>query len=249
MVARNGMLQCMDLSIVIPAYNEAERLPDTIAAWRSFLDTFAGQGEVIVSDDGSTDDTASIVEAIHAIDPRVRVLRAPKNQGKGGAVKAGMLASKGAYRFYVDADLNIATDNVPPALALLRGNTDLVVGKRNLSEYAGEEKSVARVAAGAAVQVTRRLTVLPTIVDTQCGFKGFRADLAEKVFAATLVRGFAFDIEAIFLAKRFGARIVELPVSVTFRAGSSYNLRMHLPRFLGDILMVRANAWRGRYVR
>ena len=97
------------------------------------------------------------------------------------------------------------------------------------------------------VQTTRRLTVLPTIVDTQCGFKGFRADLAVRVFGAAMVRGFAFDIEAIFLAKRFGARIVELPVSVTFRAGSSYNLRRHLPRFLGDILTIRPNALRGRY--
>ncbi len=241
------MLARMDLSIVIPAYNEAERLPMTLAAWCEFMDTFVGQAEVVVSDDGSTDATAAVVEALAAADPRIRLHRAAKNQGKGGAVRDGMLAARGAYRFYVDADLNIAPDNVPPALALLRGNTDLVVGKRALTEYAGEEKSIARVAAGLAVQITRRLTVLPTIVDTQCGFKGFRADLAERVFGAAMVRGFAFDIEAIFLAKRFGARIVELPVSVTFRAGSSYNLRRHLPRFLADILTIRPNTLRGRY--
>ena len=237
----------MELSIVIPAYNEETRLGLTLDGWCAFLDANPFEAEVVVADDGSTDGTAAFVEARAETDPRVRLHRLAENQGKGGAVREGMLAAKGAYRFYVDADLNIAPDHVLPALELLRSRADLVVGRRSLSEYASEEKSVSRVVAGAIVQITRRLFVLPTISDTQCGFKGFRADLAERVFTRTLIRSFAFDIEALFLARRKKARIVALPVSVTFRDASTYSLRKHLPRFLADILRIRVNAVRGRY--
>ena len=232
---------------MIPAYNEEARLGLTLDGWCAFLDANPMEAEIVVSDDGSTDATAAFVARRAEADPRIRLHRLAENQGKGGAVREGMLAATGSFRFYVDADLNIAPDHVLPALELLKSRADLVVGKRSLSEYASEEKSVARVVAGALVQITRRLFVLPVISDTQCGFKGFRADLADRVFGATLIRSFAFDIEALFLARRANARIVALPVSVTFRDASTYSLRKHLPRFLGDILRIRLNAIRGRY--
>jgi dolichyl-phosphate beta-glucosyltransferase len=237
----------VELSIVIPAYNEEARLGLTLDGWCAFLDANPIEAEIVVSDDGSKDGTGAFVEARAANDPRIRLHRLVRNQGKGGAVREGMLAATGAYRFYVDADLNIAPNYVLPALELLKTRADLVVGRRSLSEYASEEKSISRVVAGALVQITRRIFVLPVISDTQCGFKGFRADLAERVFKATLIRSFAFDIEALFLARRANARIVALPVSVTFRDASTYSLRKHLPRFLGDILRIRLNALRGRY--
>ncbi len=244
---RDTLASLVELSIVIPAYNEEARLGATLDGWCAFLDANPMDAEIIVSDDGSRDGTAALVERRAAADPRIRLNRLVQNQGKGGAVREGMLAARGAYRFYVDADLNIAPEHVLPALELLRSRADLVVGTRSLTEYAAEEKSVARVIAGALVQITRRLFVLPVISDTQCGFKGFRADLAERVFRATLIRSFAFDIEALFLARRQRARIVALPVSVTFRDASTYSLRRHLPRFLTDILRIRANATCGRY--
>lgn len=237
----------MDVSIVIPAYNEAGRLPATLDAWRAFLTDARLDAEIVVADDGSRDQTPDLVRAAATEDPRVRLVRLERNEGKGGAVRAGMLAARGDHRFYVDADLNVDPSHLHPALARLRADADVVVGRRSLSEYASEEKSVARVAAGALVQITRRLLVLPTIADTQCGFKGFRAATAERVFGAALVRSFAFDIEALFLARRGGARIVEIPVSVTFRDQSTYDLRRHLPPFLRDIVRIRVNALRGRY--
>lgn len=240
-------MDAIDLSIVIPAYNEERRIGPTLAAWRAWLDGFAGTAEVLVSDDGSTDGTVALVERVAADDPRVRLTRLPQNQGKGGAVRSGMLAARGDYRFYVDADLNIDPLHVEPALALLRTVADVVVGKRSLGEYASAEGSAARLAAGAAVQVTRRLLVLPVISDTQAGFKGFRREWAEKIFSRAVINSFAFDIEALFLARRLGARIAEIPVSVEFRDESTFDVSRHLPPFLKDIAAVRVNALRGRY--
>lgn len=238
-----------DLSIVIPAYNEARRLHPTLVGWTRFLDESGIVAEIVVADDGSTDGTAAVVREAAAGDPRIRLVSLPRNEGKGGAVRAGMLAAVAPYVLYVDADLNIAPSHVPGALRLAREGADVVVGRRSLTEYAGEERSVGRILAGAAVQVTRRVLVMPTITDTQAGFKLFRRDMARRVFSATLIRSFAFDIEALYLARRLGARIVQYPVAVEFRGDSTYNLRRHLPPFLRDIVRIRVNALRRRYPR
>lgn len=240
-------MEPLELSIVIPAYNEERRLAPTLDAWLSFLDGSGLAGEIVVSDDGSTDGTAGLVRAAAARDQRVRLESLPANEGKGGAVRAGMLAARAPFILYVDADLNISPDHVPGALTLARHGAELVVGRRSLTEYAEQERSVARLVAGAAVQVTRRLLVLPTVADTQAGFKLFTRDLARRVFSATRIRSFAFDIEAIYLARRLGARIVEYPVSVRFRPDSTYDLRRHVPPFLRDIVRIRRIALRGGY--
>ncbi len=236
-----------DVSIVIPAYNERRRLGPTVRAWLDYLDGYPGTGEVIVSDDGSTDDTVRVAHDTAAGDPRLRVVTTERNRGKGGAVRAGMLEARGRFCFYVDADLNIAPVNVTAAVELLRHQCDLVTGRRSLRQYSREESSVVRVAAGAAVQALRRVLLLTHVADSQAGFKGMRADLAQRIFGATTVTSFAFDIEVLYLARRFGARIVEYPVDVTFRDESTYNVRKHLPPFLRDIVRVRLNALRGAY--
>ena len=238
----------MDLSIVVPAYNEERRLQPTIDGWATWMDGFNGSVELVVSDDGSRDGTAALVERAAARDSRVRLNRLPRNRGKGAAVRSGMLAATGDYRFYVDADMNIAPSHIDPALALLRsGAADVVTGKRSLSDYAETERSITRLAAGAAVQATRRTLLLPVITDTQAGFKGFAAEWAEKVFRKTTIDGFAFDIEVLYLARRMGARIIQMPVDVEFRDASTFNVATHLKPFLGDIWKVRRNAWRGHY--
>ncbi|MEX1174826.1 MAG: glycosyltransferase, partial [Mycobacterium sp.] len=158
-----------------------------------------GSVELVVSDDGSSDGTAALVEAASAADQRIRLNRLPHNRGKGAAVRSGMLAAAGDYRFYLDADMNIAPSHVEPALAMLRaGVADMVTGKRSLAAYAETERSLSRLAAGAAVQATRRGLLLPVIRDTQAGFKGFTAGWAERVFSKATVDGFAFDIEVLY---------------------------------------------------
>jgi dolichyl-phosphate beta-glucosyltransferase len=157
-----------------------------------------------------------------------------------------MLEASGEVIAYADADLNIGPEHLLQALNLLHSGADLVTGRRDLSEYASAEGPV-RLFAGGLVQVTRRALVLRSIQDTQCGFKVFRRELARAVFEKTRITSFAFDIEVLFLAKRFGARIVEMPVSTTYRGESTFNVRKHLPRFLEDIAQIRLNDLRGNY--
>ena len=233
-----------DVTIVIPAFNEARRLPATLAGWQAYLaaqQAFAA--EIMVVDDGSADSTSDVGRAAGA-----RVLRLEPNQGKGGAVRAGMLAAETPVVAYVDADLNIAPEYLEPALGLIARGADLVAGQRRLSAYASDE-GLMRLLAGGLVQVTRRSLVLWKIRDTQCGFKVFRRELARAVFRQTRIRSFAFDIEVLYLANKLGARIVELPVDTTYRGESTFNVRKHLPVFLADIVRIRLNAWQGRYRR
>jgi glycosyltransferase involved in cell wall biosynthesis len=183
-----------------------------------------------------------------ARDPGLRLIRLPGNRGKGAAVKVGMLQATGGYAFYVDADLNIAPDYLTRALELFdQRGCDLVVGSRRLSQYAQQERSVGRLVAGGLVQMTRRALVLPVIRDTQCGFKGFRHSAARAIFEQTRIVSFAFDVEVLFLARRFGYRIVEMPVTTTFRADSTFDVSRHLQPFLRDIVQIRRNANLGLY--
>ena len=247
----------IDVSVVIPAYNEARRLPTTLHGWRSFLAQQAYTSEVIVGDDGSTDATSRV-----AGEAGVRVIRLEPNQGKGAAVRASVLAADGRVIAYADADMNVAPAYLARALEYLdttsgepgrgatgkrgRGRADLVIGRRRLAEYAAAEGPL-RLVAGGLVQVTRRALVLRGIQDTQCGFKVFRRDLARAVFARARLNSFAFDIEVLFLARKLGARIVEMPVVTTYRAESTFNVREHLPRLLRDIVQIRLNDLAGQY--
>ncbi len=230
----------MKCSVVIPAYNEARRLPTTLAGWTTFLAGQPFESELIVVDDGSTDSTASVAAGY------ARVISYAPNRGKGGAVRTGVLAAEGNVIAYVDADLNIAPRFLSSALELIESGADLVAGQRNLSEYAAAEGPI-RLLAGGLVQLARRLLVMSTIRDTQCGFKVFRRDMALAVFHRTRIDSFAFDIEVLFLARRLGARIVEMPVATTYRGESTFKVRRHLPRFLADIVQIRVNAMAGRY--
>lgn len=235
------------LSIVLPAYNEEERLPATIAAWVEFLDAQALTWEIVVSDDGSSDGTSRVALAAARDERRITVAVAPENQGKGGAVRLGVAAARGAVILFSDADLGVPPRFALDALRVIDNGADVAVGQRSLREYSRNERSLARVAAGAVVQVTRRLLGLTFVRDSQCGFKAFRRDIAAEIFRRATVNGFAFDIEVLFLARRLGATVVPFDVEVDYRAGSTFNVAAHLPAFVRDIVRVRLNALRGRY--
>jgi dolichyl-phosphate beta-glucosyltransferase len=171
------------LSVVLPAYNEEARLPDTLVAWSEYLEAQPYRWEIVVADDGSRDGTAAAAEGFAAEHPAVRVVRLAQNRGKGGAVREGVLAARGEVVLFADADLGIPAHFTAAALATIDAGADVATGERSLRTYASEERSVTRLLAGLAVQISRRVLWLTFVRDSQCGFKAFRRGAATAILS------------------------------------------------------------------
>ena len=206
------------LSIVIPAYNEATRLPRTLAALRAHLGDPAAQ--VVVVDDGSTDATAEVARAAGAAAFPVEVVELGTNRGKGAAVRAGMAATTGDSVLVMDADLATDLAAVAPALALL-AEADVVVGSRAVPGSTVRGTTGLRKAMGRTFNRMVRVVARLDVHDSQCGFKAFRGDVGRLLFALTEIDGFAYDPEVLVLARILGYRMVELPVDWTAVDGST----------------------------
>lgn len=234
-----------ELSVVIPAFNEALRLPATLAQIREHL--AGGSFEIVVADDGSADGTAD--RAREAGGDRLRVIRSERNRGKGHAVRHGMLAAQGAQRLMTDADLSTPIEELPRLLARAREGFDVVIASRALTGSNIEvRQSWYRESVGRAFNLLVRALLLPGLHDTQCGFKLFSAAAANDVFAATRLDGFCFDVEALVIARRRGYRIAELPVTWRNDAATRVSSLRGFLAFL-DLARIRWYAWRGRYDR
>jgi dolichyl-phosphate beta-glucosyltransferase len=202
-----------DLSIVIPAFNEAGRIAQTIHA----VSTCAAQRfdtyEVIVADDGSIDETAAVVARLGGILP-VRLVREQANRGKGHAVRRGVAASAGDLVLITDADLSTPLSALDRLLDAIGGGADIVFGSRGLPESrVVVHQPLYRELLGRGFNLLVRATVLPGVRDTQCGFKLFRGPIARAVFGQSVIDGFAFDVEVLTLAVRAGYRVMEVPVT------------------------------------
>lgn len=240
--------RAVHLSIVIPAYNEASRIVRTLEDLQTQLPAHVADFEIRVVDDGSTDATASIVEQVAARDARV-VLQREAHRGKGGAVRAGLLAARGALRFMCDADLSMPVAELPRFLAQVPGQYDIAIGSREGvgARRVGEPEyrhSMGRVFNGLV-----KASILPGFNDTQCGFKLFTARAAETVFPRTRIDGWAFDIEALFIARRHGLRVMELPIEWHYRDRSQVSPVIDSFRMARDVGKIRLNALRGFYDR
>lgn len=196
-----------ELSVVIPAFNEAGRLGPTLEAVENHR--FGTPYEILVVDDGSTDDTARLARR-HA---HVQVLRGP-HRGKGGAVRAGMLAACGRWVLMTDADLSTPlAEFARLMLAAEREGSLLAIASRGLRGAVIEEaQPLYRVAMGKTYNLLVRALLLPGIWDTQCGFKLFERSAARQIFSRTRLDGFGFDAESLYIARQLGYRIVEVPV-------------------------------------
>ena len=235
------------LQIVIPAYNEELRLPRTLRALRRFVTarrSVYGVVEVLVVDNGSADRTAEVAEAADSPAMRVRILGCP-DRGKGAAVRAGLLASDADLVAFMDADG--ATDLTALDAAWLRVHhgADVAIGSRALAGSVADVRSRRIRAAGAAAyrRLARRL--VPTIADTQCGFKLIRGDLARAVAADLVAPGFSFDVELLVRLGAAGARIDEIPVTWTDVPGSTFVPARH---GAGAFAELAAIAWRTRHL-
>lgn len=213
-------------SVVIPAFNEAHRLPAYLDEVVAFFDGRGEPYEVIVVDDGSTDDTPRRVEAAARAHPGVRLLRSERNRGKGAAVKRGMLEAQGAFRLFTDAD------GATPIAELKRLEGALAAG-------AAIAIRPHRVAAGRLFNWMMARLGLRGIVDWQCGFKAFTASAAEHVFQRVRTDGFGFDVELLLLARAAGYGIAEVPVNWTDRAGSKSSVLRHGPGMVWQALRAR----------
>jgi dolichyl-phosphate beta-glucosyltransferase len=234
-----------ELSVVIPALNEAKRLPATLAAIRSYLEAGAAPWEILVVDDGSSDATAALAEQQGSA--HVRVLRNETNRGKGYSVRRGMLEARGGRRLMCDADLSTPIEEVARLSAALDAGSDVAIASRAHPESRIEIHQAAfRENVGRAFNLLVRMLLLPGLYDTQCGFKLFSSAAAEGAFSLARLDGFAFDVEALFLARRQGFVVSELPtVWRNDEATRVTTLRGVLA--FADLWRVRVNAWRGLY--
>ena len=228
------------LTLVLPCYNEADRLPRTL---EGFLAHLPRSAEVVLVDDGSTDGTGEIAHAAAAADPRVRVLQRERNHGKGFSVRIGMLAAAGDLVVFTDADGSYAPSEVDRVVDALE-DAPVAIAVRRAELVAG--RLARRMASRGFNLAVRSVLDLP-FADTQAGLKGFRRQAARQVFGRARVDGFAFDAEALFLARRLGIEVVEVPVWAEDRSGSKVRLALDAARMLQDMRQVRRAAAAGVY--
>jgi len=237
------------LSIVIPAYNEEQRLPEALRRIAAFVETkeldFV---EILAVDDGSRDGTAEVVRKAAAADPRIRLLQNPGNRGKGYAVRHGMQKAQGGWVLFTDADLSAPIEDLDRLEeAVRRENAGGAIGSRALDRrMVLKHQPLLREWVGRLFNFAMRLITGLPYRDTQCGFKLFRRDVAQCVAARQQCDGFGFDVEILFIARKHGYRIVEVPVRWANVEGTKVSLLKGLGAFL-DPLRVRWNDLRGRY--
>jgi dolichyl-phosphate beta-glucosyltransferase len=239
------------LSIVIPAYNEAARLGDTIKKVLQYLNEQMSSAELIIVDDGSTDDTALIAERSVADAGSVltQVIRNNPNRGKGHAVRAGLLSARSDIALFSDADLSTPITETPKLVdPIKRGECDLSFGSRALDRsLIGIHQPWRREQGGRVFNlIVRAATDLP-FWDTQCGFKAFRMNACRPLIAAAVIDRFAFDVELIYLARLAELRLREIPVRWDHDAGSKIDLLSDSFRMVSQVLSIRGRARRGEY--
>ncbi|MCS7256551.1 MAG: glycosyltransferase family 2 protein [Thermomicrobium sp.] len=238
------------LSLIIPAYNERDRIITTLETVTDFLEQGEIDYEVIVVSDGSTDGTDELASQFARTHPRVRLVAYRPNRGKGFAVRTGVATSRGRYVAFIDADLAVPISVVGAFLEALQDGYDIVVASRHHPEstVAAPPPWKRRVMSQVFAWLVRRL-VIDAFPDTQCGAKGFRADIARKLFARQQIDHFSFDAEILFLALREGYAIKEIPITLYYTPTTSIRPIRDALLMLRDLFRIRLNAWRGRYDR
>jgi dolichyl-phosphate beta-glucosyltransferase len=232
------------ISIIIPAYNEEKRLPPTLVKVREYLDQSKWDfAEVIVVDDGSRDATVQVARKAG-----VRVLENPGNRGKGYTVKHGMLAAKGDWLLYTDADLSSPIGELEKLwAAVAREGAQVAIGSRAVDRsLVGVHQPLLRECAGRTFNIVMRAVTGLPFRDTQCGFKLFESRAARECFSRQQLDGFGFDVEVLFIAKRLGFKAVEVPVRWDNVEGTKVSLLLGAKAY-ADLLKVRSNGVRGVY--
>ena len=234
------------LSIIIPAHNEELRLPRSLRQVFAFLEKQSYSAEVIVVENASSDRTLEFAHDFAAHQPNLIVLH-EERAGKGNAVRRGVLEARGEYRFICDADLSMPIEDLEKFLPPVLDGFDVVIASREAPGAVRYNEPSYRHWGGRAINLIIRMLILPGLNDTQCGFKCFSAEAAEKIFRQQTLGGWSFDIEILYLARRNHMSMKEIPVHWYFDAGSKVNAVRDALRMIGDIFRIHLNALRGRY--
>lgn len=239
----------MKLSVVIPVYNEAHRLHHNILDKTAFLNTQEFEYEIIIVDDGSTDGTKSILETEANNNSKIRVLSYIPNKGKGFAVRRGVLAAKGEYIFFIDADGSTPIMYLHSMLSILEsGNANVVIGSRNLKESNREvPQPIWRQALGRIGNILIRNFLSLKVKDTQCGFKGFTKKAAREIFRKATINRWGFDFEVLVIANVLKLKVVEVPVRWMDSEGSRFQMIGGSVTTLLELLQVKLQNTIGKY--
>ena len=234
------------LSIVIPAYNEEKRLTNTLNKISAFLDKQDYLAEIVVIENGSSDRTLELANAFTQKISNLRVFHEDQN-GKGRAVKRGMLEAKGEYRFICDADLSMPIEEVNNFIPPVLENVEISIASREAPGAIRYNEPEYRHFVGRVFNTLVRIIALPGLHDSQCGFKCIRGDIAEEIFPIIKIYGWAFDVEMLFIARKRGYKIVEIPIPWYYQEQSKINVLSDSFKMLTDLLQIRWNSLRGQY--
>ena len=238
----------MTYSIVIPAYNESDRIRPTLDEIIRHAQEQNWDAEILVVDDGSRDDTAEIVRAYSREHPQIQLIQNPGNRGKGFSVRNGMLHARGDICLFTDADLSSPIAEAEKLFDAIRQGADIAIGSRWLrAELQTERQPLYRQAFGRIFNLLLRLVLGLHFVDTQCGFKAFRREAAQRIFPMQKIERWGFDPEILFLARRLGLRTVEVPVIWAHSEGTRLHPFRDGIRMFGDVIRIRWNALTGAY--
>ena len=233
-------------SIIIPAYNEEKRLPNTLEQVFRFLEEQPYTSEVIVVENGSNDRTYETAKEFTKQHKNLHLIH-DAQRGKGGAVQRGVREARGEYVLFCDADLSMPVEEInkflPPAL----NDFDIAIASREAPGAVRYNEPYYRHLTGRVFNMLIRLMVLPNLQDTQCGFKCLRAEVARDIFRFQTLTGWAFDVELLYIAHHHGYRVIEIPIDWYFNADSKVRVLRDSWRMFVDLLVIRRNARRGLY--
>ena len=234
------------LSIIVPAYNEEHRLPYTLEQIFSFLKEQSYTAEVLVVENGSKDRTFEIATGFAKRYPNLYVFQ-EKQRGKGNAVRHGMREARGEYWFMCDADLSMPIAELKKFLPPVLNDVDIAIASREVKGAVRYNEPYLRHLTGRVFNNLIRLLVLPGLQDTQCGFKCFRAQVAEDVFRYQTLTGWSFDVEILYIAQQKGYQISEIPIHWYFSADTKISILKDSWQMFLDLLRIRRNARCGLY--
>lgn len=234
------------LSIIIPAHNEAARLPQSLKSVQEFINHQAFACEVLVIENASTDNTAEVVIQAQNSFPELKLICLEQG-GKGNAIKTGMLAAQGAIRFMADVDFSMSVDQIEKFLPPLLSAPQVAIASREKPGSKRIGEPFYRHIIGRIFNLLVRILVLPDLQDTQCGFKCFSAEAAEQIFPKQTLEAWSFDVEVLTIAQNLGFEVIEVPITWTYQPGSRMSILKDSWRMFKDLLLIRANKNKGLY--